>query len=166
MVILEKTRMDEEIKLVISEKLNQLNIILPVAPAPVGAYVAFKKTGKFLYISGQLPIGNDNKMIKGKIGKDLSLEDGQKAARLCIINILAQAKKAMNGNLEEIKNCVKITGFVNSTDDFTDQPKVINPASETLSSVFGDKGKHTRAAVSTNSLPLGAAVEIDAIFEI
>ena len=105
-------------------------------------------------------------MIKGKIGKDLKLEDGQKAARLCAINILAQAKKAMNGDLNKIKNCVKITGFVNSTDDFTDQPKVINPASETLSSVFGDNGKHTRAAVSTNSLPLGAAVEIDAIFEI
>ena len=83
-----------------------------------------------------------------------------------MINILAQAKKAMNGDLDKIKNCVKITGYVNSTDNFIDQPKVINPASETLSNVFGDKGKHTRAAISTNSLPLGAAVEIDAIFEI
>ena len=105
-------------------------------------------------------------MIKGKIGKDLSLEDGQKASRLCAINILAQAKKALNGNLDKIKNCIKITGFVNSTEDFLDQPKVINPASETLSTIFGEKGKHARAAVSTNSLPLGAAVEIDAIFEI
>tara|TARA_Y100000590_G_scaffold418699_1_gene519746 strand:+ start:102 stop:578 length:477 start_codon:yes stop_codon:yes gene_type:complete len=158
--------MDEKIKLVVSEKLKQLNIILPKAPDPVGAYVAFKKIGKLLYISGQLPIGSDGKMIKGKIGKDLTLEDGQQASKLCVINILAQANKAMNGNLDEIKNCIKITGFVNSTDDFFDQPKVINPASETLSTVFGENGKHTRAAVSSNSLPLGAAVEIEAIFEI
>ena len=158
--------MDEKIKLVVSEKLKQLNIILPKAPDPVGAYVAFKKIGKLLYISGQLPIGSDGKMIKGKIGKDLTLEDGQQASKLCVINILAQANKAMNGNLNEIKNCIKITGFVNSTDDFFDQPKVINPASETLSTVFGENGKHTRAAVSSNSLPLGAAVEIEAIFEI
>ena len=158
--------MDEKEKLVSSEKLKQLNIKLPRAPDPVGAYVAFKKVGKLLFISGQLPIGPDGKIIKGKIGKDLTLEDGQKASTLCVINILAQANKAMNGNLDGIKNCIKITGFVNSTDDFCDQPKVINPASETLSAVFGENGKHTRAAVSTNSLPLGAAVEIDAIFEI
>ena len=158
--------MDEKKELVVSEKLKQLNIELPKAPDPVGAYVAFKKIGNLLYISGQLPIGPDGKITKGKIGKNLSLEDGQKASKLCVINILAQANKAMNGNLDKIKNCIKITGFVNSADDFLDQPKVINPASETLSSVFGNKGKHTRAAISTNSLPLGAAVEIDAIFEI
>lgn len=158
--------MDEKKELVVSEKLKQLNIELPKAPDPVGAYVAFKKIGNLLYISGQLPIGPDGKITKGKIGKNLSLEDGQKASKLCVINILAQASKAMNGDLDKIKNCIKITGFVNSTDDFFDQPKVINPASETLSSVFEDKGKHTRAAISTNSLPLGAAVEIDAIFEI
>tara|TARA_B100000686_G_C16380306_1_gene757154 strand:- start:461 stop:778 length:318 start_codon:yes stop_codon:yes gene_type:complete len=105
-------------------------------------------------------------MIKGKIGKDLTLEDGQTASKLCVINILAQVKKALNGDLSKVKNCVKITGFVNSTDNFTEQPKVINPASETLSFLFGENGKHTRAAVSTNSLPLGAAVEIDAIFEV
>ena len=158
--------MDEKKELVISKKLEQLNIVLPKAPDPVGAYVAFKKIGNLLYISGQLPIGADSKIIKGKIGKDLTLEDGQKASKLCVINILAQASKAMNGNLDKIKNCIKITGFVNSTDDFFDQPRVINPASETLSSIFGDKGKHSRAAISANSLPLGAAVEIDAIFEI
>ena len=158
--------MDEKKELVVSEKLKQLNIELPKAPDPVGAYVAFKKIGNLLYISGQLPIGPDGEITKGKIGKNLSLEDGQKASKLCVINILAQASKAMNGDLDKIKNCIKITGFVNSTDDFFDQPKVINPASETLSSVFEDKGKHTRAAISTNSLPLGAAVEIDAIFEI
>ena len=158
--------MDEKKELVVFEQLKQLNIELPKAPDPVGAYVAFKKIANLLYISGQLPIGPDGKIIKGKIGKDLTLEDGQKASKLCVINILAQASKAMNGNLDHIKNCIKITGFVNSTDDFFDQPKVINPASETLSFLFGDKGKHTRAAISTNSLPLGAAVEIDAIFEI
>ena len=150
----------------ISDNLKKLNIELPNAPEPVGAYVAFKKINNLLYISGQLPIKLDGKIIKGKIGKNLTLEDGQKASRLCAINILAQAKKAMNGDLNKIKNCIKITGFVNSTEDFIDQPKVINPASETLSSVFGNNGKHARAAVSTNSLPLGAAVEIDAIFEV
>ena len=150
----------------IENKLKELDIILPKAPDPVGAYVAFKKIGNLLFISGQLPISSDGKMIKGKIGKDLTLEDGQKASKLCVINILAQVKKALSGDLNKVKNCIKITGFVNSTDDFKDQPKVINPASETLSTVFGDNGKHARAAISTNSLPLGAAVEIDAIFEI
>ena len=150
----------------IKNRLKELNITLPEAPDPVGAYVAFKKIGNLLYISGQLPITADGKMIKGKIGKNLNLEDGQKASKLCVINILAQVKKALDGDLDKVKNCVKITGFVNSTDDFKDQPKVINPASETLSNLFGESGKHTRAAVSTNSLPLDAVVEIDAIFEI
>ena len=158
--------MDEIKKLVISENLKKLNIDVPDAPDPVGAYVAYKIIGNLLYISGQLPIDSNGKMVKGKIGKDLKLEDGQKASKLCVINILAQVKKAMGGNLDKVKNCIKITGFVNSTDNFIDQPKVINPASETLSSVFGENGKHTRAAVSSNSLPLGAAVEIEAIFEV
>ena len=148
------------------ENIKKLNLEIPDAPAPVGAYVAFKKVGNLLYISGQLPISNEGKIIKGKIGKDLTLEDGQKASKYCAINIIAQLKKALNGDLDKVKNCIKITGFVNSTDSFTDQPKVINPASEILSTIFEDKGKHTRAAVSSNSLPLGAAVEIDAIFEI
>jgi len=150
----------------ILNNLKKLNISIPDAPSPVGAYVAFKKVNNFLFISGQLPIDLNGKIIKGKIGKDLTLDDGQKAARLCVINILAQVKKATANDLEKIKSCIKITGYVNSIDDFTDQPKVINPASETLTAVFGDNGKHTRAAVSVNSLPLGAAVEIDAIFEI
>jgi len=148
-----------------SENLKKLNIELPKAPDPVGAYVAFKKIGKLIFISGQLPIANDGKLVKGKIGKELSLEDGQKAAKFCAINILAQVNKAVAGDLNKIKNCVKITGFVNSVDDFIDQPKVINPASELLSAIFDDGGKHARAAVSVNSLPLGVAVEIDAIFE-
>ena len=147
-------------------KLKELNIKLPKAADPVGSYVAFKKTKNLLYISGQLPIDIEGKMIKGKIGKNLTLERGQEASKLCVANILAQAKKAMNGDINKIKSCIKITGFVNSTDDFTDQPKVINPASEALSALFGEEGKHARAAISANSLPLGVAVEIDAIFEI
>ena len=150
----------------IENNLKKLNISLPKAPDPVGAYVAYKKVGNLLFISGQLPIDAQGNITKGKIGKDLSLEDGQKASKLCVINILAQANKALNGDIDKIKNCIKITGFVNSSDDFKDQPKVINPASETLSAVFGSKGKHARVAVSVNSLPLGAAVEIDAIFEV
>jgi enamine deaminase RidA (YjgF/YER057c/UK114 family) len=150
----------------ISENLKKLNIELPKAPEPVGAYVAYKISNNFLYISGQLPIGLDGKIIKGKIGKELTLEQGQEASKLCVLNILAQAKKAMNGDLNKIKGCVKITGYVNSVDEFIDQPKIINPASETLAAVFGNNGKHTRAAVSSNSLPLGIPVEIDAIFEI
>ena len=149
-----------------TEKLKELKIILPEAPSPVGAYVAYKKVGSLLFISGQLPISKNGEIIKGKIGKDLTLEDGQKASKLCAINILAQVNKCLNNDLDKVKNCIKITGYVNSTDDFKDQPKVINPASEMLSNIFENKGKHTRAAVSTNSLPLGAAVEIDAIFEV
>ena len=150
----------------ISENLKKLNIELHNAPDPVGAYVAYKIVGKILYISGQLPMDNHGKIVKGKIGKNLTLEDGQKAAKLCVANILAQAQKALGGDLNKIKNCIKITGYVNSTDDFFDQPKVLNAASETLASVLGEHGKHTRVAVSANSLPLGIAVEIDALFEI
>ena len=150
----------------ISQKLKELNLELPNAPDPVGAYVAYKQVGNLLYISGQLPIDTNGNMIKGKIGKNINLDEGKKAAKLCVLNIIAQSKKALDGDLDKIKNCVKITGFVNSSDDFIEQPKVINPASETLTALFGDSGRHTRAAVSTNSLPLGAAVEIDAIFEI
>ena len=149
-----------------NENLKRLNIIIPNAPTPVGAYVAYKIINNLIFISGQLPMNSDGKILKGKIGKDLNLEKGQEAAKLCAINILAQAKKAVDGDINKIKNCIKITGFVNSTEDFVDQPKVINPASELLTAVFGENGKHTRAAVSTNSLPLGSAVEIDAIFEI
>ena len=150
----------------IQNNLEKLKIVIPDAPEPVGAYVAYKTIGKLIYISGQLPIDAGGKMIKGKLGDDLSLESGQAAAKLCVINILAQLKKAVNGDLNNVKNCVKITCFVNSSNDFIDQPKVINPASETLTAIFGEAGKHARAAVGVNSLPLGIAVEIDAIFEI
>ena len=148
------------------EILIQNGVDLPAAASPVGAYVAFKKLDKFLYISGQLPISKEGKLTKGKVGEEISLEEGQKAARLCAINIIAQAKKACSGDLEKISNCIKLTGFVNSSDEFIDQPKIINGASELISAVFGENGKHTRAAISVNSLPLGVSVEIDAIFEL
>ena len=148
------------------ENLRKLNVEIPKAPAPVGAYVASKKTANLLFISGQIPIDINGKITKGKLGKELSIEEGQAAAKLCAINIIAQAKKGCNEKLENNTNCIKLTGYVNSTNEFTDQPKVINAASELISAVFGDNGKHTRAAISTNSLPLGAAVEVEAIFEL
>ena len=146
--------------------LKENNIILPEAAEPVGSYVAAKIIGKLLYISGQISIGRDGKLIKGKLGKDLTVEDGYKAAERCALSIVAQVKKACGGDLSRIKECVKLTGFVNSTEDFTDQPKVINGASDLIAKIFSEKGMHTRAAVSTNSLPLGVAVEVDAIFEL
>lgn len=148
------------------ENLKKLNLKLPKAPEPVGSYVAYKKVGNLIFISGQVSFGADGNLIKGKVGSDLTLEQGKDAAMCCAINILSQIKAACNNDLNKVKNCIKITGFVNSNSDFLDQPKVINGASELISNIFGDKGKHARAAVSVNSLPLGAAVEIEAIFEI
>ena len=150
----------------IEKNINKLGITIPDAPAPVGAYVAFKIVNKLLFISGQISVDSNGRFIKGKVGKDIDLKKGQEAAKLCAINIIAQAKKACNEDLEKIANCIKITGFVNSSDDFVDQPKVLNGASELISAVFGESGKHTRAAISVNSLPLGVSVEIDAIFEL
>ena len=147
-------------------KIKKLKIDLPEAKPPVGSYVATKIVGNLLYISGQISISENGELIKGKIGKDLSVEDGYKAAERCGLSIISQAKVACTGDLSKIKSCVKLTGFVNSTDNFTDQPKVINGASDLIASVFGDAGMHTRAAVSTNSLPLGVSVEVDAIFEL
>ena len=148
------------------KKLKENNVVLPEAPAPVGSYVASKIVGKLLYISGQISMNSNGELIKGKLGKDLNTEDGYKAAERCALSILAQAKKILSGNLDQIKSCIKIVGFVNSTSDFIEQPKVINGASDMLVKILEDKGMHTRAAVSVNSLPLGVAVEIDAIFEI
>ena len=147
-------------------KIKELNIILPKAPDPVGSYLATKIAGKFLFISGQISMGDKGELIKGKLGKELNTEAGYNAAKRCALNIIAQAKKACSDDLNKIKSCVKLTGFVNSTDSFIEQPKVINGASDLIASVFGDLGMHTRAAVSTNSLPLGVAVEVDAIFEL
>jgi len=147
-------------------KIKELKINLPEAKPPVGSYVATKIVGDLLYISGQISISENGELIKGKVGKDLSIDDGYKAAKRCGLSIISQAKVACHGDLSKIKSCVKLTGFVNSTDNFTDQPKVINGASDLIASVFGEAGMHTRAAVSTNSLPLGVSVEVDAIFEL
>ena len=147
-------------------KIKELKINLPEAKPPVGSYVATKIVGNLLYISGQISISESGELIKGKVGKDLSVEEGYKAAERCGLSIISQAKVACHGDLSKVKSCIKLTGFVNSTDNFTEQPKVINGASDLIASIFGDAGMHTRAAVSTNSLPLGVSVEVDAIFEL
>ena len=147
------------------DKIKELQIKLPEAKAPVGSYVATKIVGKLLYVSGQISIDTNGKLIKGKVGKDLTTDEAYKAAERCGLSIVAQVKNACNGDLSKIKSCIKLTGFVNSTEDFIEQPKVINGASDLIASIFGDAGMHTRAAVSTNSLPLGVSVEVDAIFE-
>ena len=149
-----------------NQKINELKINLPKAADPVGSYVASKISGKMLFISGQISTDENGQLIKGKVGKDLNTEEGYKAAKRCALSIVAQVKKACNDDLSIIKSCIKLTGFVNSTDDFVEQPKVINGASDLIASIFGDAGMHTRAAVSTNSLPLGVSVEVDAIFEL
>ena len=150
----------------IEDNIKKLNINLPNAPDPVGSYVATKIVSKFLYISGQVSINEKGEFIKGKVGKELNLEEGYEAAKRCALNIVSQSKKACGNDLSRIKSCIKLTGYVNSTDNFTNQPKIINGASDLISSVFGEIGKHTRAAVSVNSLPLGVAVEVDATFEL
>ena len=150
----------------INKKIEELKIVLPEAKAPVGSYVATKIVGKLLFISGQISINENGELIKGKIGQELSTEDGYNAAKRCGLSIISQVKNACNGDLSKVKSCVKLTGFVNSTNDFIEQPKVINGASDIIASIFGDAGMHTRAAVSTNSLPLGVSVEVDAIFEL
>jgi len=148
------------------DKINELKLELPEAKAPVGSYLASKIVGKLLYISGQISISANGELIKGKVGKELTTEDGYQAANRCGLSIISQVKKACNGDLSKIKSCIKLTGFVNSTDDFIEQPKVINGASDLIVAVFGNAGMHTRAAVSASSLPLGVAVEVDAIFEL
>ena len=150
----------------IDKKIKELNIELPEPKAPVGAYVATKVVGKLLFISGQISINEKGILIKGKLGKDLTTEEGYDAAKRCALSIVAHAKKACNDDLSKIKSCIKLTGYVNSTDSFTEQPKVINGASELIANILGDKGMHARAAISTNSLPLGVSVEVDAIFEL
>ena len=148
------------------KKIKELGLTLPEAKAPVGNYVATKIADKLLFISGQISIDENGGLIKGKIGKDLDTEAGYNAAKRCALSIVSQVKKACDGDLSKIKSCIKLTGFVNSTEDFTDQPKVLNGASDLIASIFGDDGMHARAAVSTNRLPLGVSVEVDAIFEL
>jgi len=150
---------------VIEKRLDALNIILPSPPKPVGSYVPVLITGKLAFVSGQIPIKDDKVIYAGKVSKDISVEDAQKAARLCVINALAQLKAEL-GSLDRISKIVKVSGFVNSPPEFTDQPKVINGASDLLFEIFGQKGQHARIAVGVLSLPLNSAVEIDLIAEI
>ena len=148
------------------KRIKELNIILPKATEPVGSYVAVKIVDKILFVSGQISMRENGELIKGKLGKDLDTEAGYQAGKRCSLSIIAQVKKACDDDLSKIKSCIKITGYVNSTENFIDQPKVINGASDLIVSIFGNSGMHSRAAISANSLPLGVAVEVDAIFEL
>lgn len=149
----------------IDARLEELGVRLPEAAAPAGNYVPYVITGNLVFISGQISIQGDTRWV-GTVGGDLSLEDGQQAARMCALHLLAQLKRACSGDLDRVARCVRLGGFVRSTPEFTDQPKVINGASDLIASVFGDAGKHARAAVSAAGLPFGVAVEVDAIFEL
>ncbi len=149
----------------IEEKLKSLNIALPNPPKPAGAYIPVVKSGNTVYVSGQIPIEDGTVAFKGKVPSVQSLEQAQKAAKLCVINALAQLKSEL-GSLDKISKILRVSGFVNSEPDFTEQPKVINEASDLLFEIFGEKGKHSRIAVGVASLPLGATVEIDMIVEI
>lgn len=150
----------------IDARLEELGVTLPQAAAPVANYVPAVRSGAMLYISGQLPMADGEIKVKGKLGGGVSVEDGAEAARLCALNIVAQAKAALGGDLDRVVRVVKLVGFVNSAPDFTDQPKVVNGASNTMAEIFGDKGKHARSAVGVGALPLDVAVEVDAILEV
>jgi enamine deaminase RidA (YjgF/YER057c/UK114 family) len=149
----------------IEDKLLSLGITLPSPPVPAGSYVPVVVSGNLVFVSGQIPLEAGLLKFRGKVGKDLAVESGQKAARLCTINALAQLR-ALLGSLDKIKRIVKVTGFVNCESSFADQPQVINGASDLLVQVFGEKGKHARAAVGVSSLPLQSAVEVEFIVEI
>lgn len=149
----------------IEKRLEEMGIALPKAAAPAANYVPFVVSGSHLYVSGQVPMGPNGLEYIGKLGDNTSIEDGQSAAKLCAINLLAQAKSAL-GDLDKVKCLVKLVGFVNCTPDFSDQPKVVNGASDFMVEAMGDKGRHARSAVGVASLPFGVAVEVEAIFEI
>lgn len=149
----------------IESKLAEMGVTLPDAPAPAANYVPFVTVGDIVHVSGQISM-DQNGLITGKLGDDMSVDEGQAAARACAINLLAQVKAACDGDLDRLVRVVKLGGFVNSTPDFTDQPKVVNGASDFLAEALGDIGRHARAAVGVAALPLGVAVEIEGIFQI
>ncbi len=149
----------------IEARLTELGIDLPDAPVPAANYVPTVRTGNLLFISGQVSKGADG-LIIGKLGDGFSIEDAQAAARVCALNLIAQAKAACDGDLDRVTRVVKLVGFVNATPDFEQHPQVINGASDLMVEVFGDKGRHSRSAVGTSSLPFGIAVEVEAVFEI
>jgi enamine deaminase RidA (YjgF/YER057c/UK114 family) len=150
----------------VEARLNELGITLPKAAAPVANYVPYVVTGSLVFISGQGPMGPNGIEFSGKLGRDLEVEDGRKAARLTALNVIAQLRQAVGGDLDRVKRCVKLLGFVNSTPEFNQQPAVINGASDVIVEIFGDAGRHARSAVSAPSLPVDIAVEVEAIFEI
>lgn len=150
----------------IAANLKKLGIILPEAAAPVANYVGWVKTGNLILTSGQIPIEGGTVNFVGKLGQTMTVEDGQAAARLCALNILAQVNSALGGDLERVVRCVKLVGFVNATPDFTDHPQVVNGASDLMVAVLGDRGRHARSAVGVSSLPRGVAVEIEGIVEV
>jgi enamine deaminase RidA (YjgF/YER057c/UK114 family) len=150
----------------IEAHLKELGIALPKAVAPVANYVPYVVSGNLVFISGQVTLGPNGLEYVGQVGKDFSVEEGQAAARLCALNIVAQLREACGGNLDRVKRCVKLTGFVNAVPGFAQHPEVVNGASDTIVQVFGDLGKHARAAVGAGSLPRNVAVEVEAIFEI
>ena len=150
----------------VQARLKELDITLPKAVAPVANYVPFVISGNLVYVSGQVTIGPSGVEYVGQVGKELNVEQGQAAARLCALNIIAQLREACGGNLDRVKRCVKLTGFVNAVPGFAQHPEVVNGASDTIVQVFGELGKHARAAVGAGSLPRNVAVEVEAIFEI
>jgi enamine deaminase RidA (YjgF/YER057c/UK114 family) len=150
----------------IASRLEELGITLPTPAKPVANYVAYTVSGNLVFISGQVPYGPDGLEYQGKVGSDLTTEDGIAAARLCAINILAQLRAALDGDLERVVRCLKLGGFVNAVPDFADHPAVVNGASNLMVEVLGDRGRHARFAVGAGSLPLNVAVEVDAIFEV
>ena len=151
---------------VIDQRLAELGIELPRAAAPAANYVPFVVSGKHVFVAGQIPVDSGNIMYRGRLGDGMTVDDGYQAARLCALNIIAQVREACRGNLDRVVRCVKLGGFVCSTPDFTDQPKVLNGASDLMIEVFDEKGQHARFAVGAPALPLGVAVEVDAVFEI
>jgi enamine deaminase RidA (YjgF/YER057c/UK114 family) len=150
----------------IAARLKQLNLALPEGPAPVANYVPAVRSGNLLFVSGQIPLQGGKPQFIGKLGREFKIEEGQQAARLCALNILAQASTALGGDLDRVLRCVRVGGFVNSTPEFGDQPQVVNGASDLLVAVLGDAGRHARAAVGCASLPRGVAVEVEAVFEV
>ncbi len=150
----------------IDARLSELGIELPEAAPAVANYVPYVRSGNLVFVSGQVTMWNGELRYLGKLGDDIDLETGYEAARLCGLNLIAQVRRALGGDLDLLKRVVKLGGFVNSTSDFTDQPKVVNGASDLMVEVFGDAGRHARFAVGVPSLPLGVAVEVDGVFEV
>ena len=150
----------------IEARLEKLGISLPPAPAAVASYVPYVRTGDLVFVAGQIPISGGDIGYRGAVGAEVSVEDGAAAARLCALNIIAQVRAACDGELDRVVRCVRLGGYVNAGSDFVDHPKVVNGASELIVEVFGEAGRHARIAVGASNLPLGVAVEIDAVFEV